>query len=94
MFGKNQIARHCVFAAFVIFSSAQLVGSAAPSRSEVFQQVWQTVKDKFFDPKLRGLDWEAMKQRYGKEAEAADSAEEFASAVNRMLAELKTSHTE
>ncbi|MBA3833522.1 MAG: hypothetical protein H0X34_16850 [Chthoniobacterales bacterium] len=70
------------------------MGSAPPSRHEVFQQVWQTVKDKFFDPKLRGVDWVAMKQRYGKEAEAADSPEEFASTVNRMLAELKTSHTE
>lgn len=51
------------------------------------------MKDKFFDPHLRGVDWAAMRERYGKEAEEADSPEDFAGAVNRMLSELKTSHT-
>lgn len=67
--------------------------ASTPSRTEVFEQVWQTVKDNFFDPKLRGVDWDAMRQRYGEEAAEADSAEEFATIVNRMLSELKTSHT-
>ncbi len=62
-------------------------------QSQVFEQIWQTVKDKFFDPKLRGVDWVAEKKRYQKQAEDASSQEAFAEVVNRMLAELKTSHT-
>lgn len=78
---------------FLLSGFASALCAAAPSRAEVFQEVWQTVKDNFFDPKLKGVDWDAMRQRYGKEAEAADSVDEFARVVNRMLSELKTSHT-
>lgn len=67
--------------------------SAAPTQAPVFDQVWQTVKDNFFDPKMNGVDWEATGERYRKEAEAASSTDAFAGVVNRMLAELKTSHT-
>ena len=95
MYQKNRIVLRLAFALIGLLLAIAPVLSAPPSsRSEVFQEIWQTVRDKFFDPKLRGWDWEAMKQRYGKEAEAAESTEEFGSVVNRMLSELKTSHTE
>ncbi len=67
--------------------------SAAPTQVPVFDQVWQTVKDNFFDPKMNGVDWEAAGERYRKEAEAVGSPDAFAAVVNRMLSELKTSHT-
>ncbi|MBA3881807.1 MAG: PDZ domain-containing protein [Chthoniobacterales bacterium] len=67
--------------------------SAASTQAPVFGEVWQTVKDNFFDPALNGVDWEAARERYRKEAEAAGSPDAFAAVVNRMLSELKTSHT-
>lgn len=95
MWASTAIASRFTFAALVslLAGFAPVRCAAASPRTEVFQEVWQTVKDNFFDPKLRGVDWEAMRQRYGKEAEEADSTGKFASAVNRMLSELKTSHT-
>ncbi len=59
----------------------------------LFDQVWQTVNDSFFDPNFNGIDWAAMRQKYQSEAAQAQSQGELARVINQMLAELKTSHT-
>jgi carboxyl-terminal processing protease len=59
----------------------------------VFQEVWETVRDQFYDPKLKGLDWNASRNRYAARAERAQTADEFSAVVNEMLSELRTSHT-
>ena len=59
----------------------------------LFGEVWQTVKDHFFDPGLNGVDWNDAKRRYGPLVAKAGSLEETARLINAMLAELKTSHT-
>jgi hypothetical protein len=53
-----------------------------------FDQVWELVRDRFYDPSLHGLDWQAVKSRYRPQAIAAGSREEAAVAINAMLAEL------
>lgn len=56
-------------------------------------EVWQTVRDRFYDPNFHGLDWAAVRARYLPEAAQATSAEANAAVINRMLAELRASHT-
>jgi carboxyl-terminal processing protease len=63
------------------------------TQTEVFAQIWQTVNDNFYDPKLNGVDWKAVRKTYERQAVQARSREEFAVVVNQMLGELKTSHT-
>jgi carboxyl-terminal processing protease len=58
-----------------------------------FDEVWETVRDRFYDPRLHGLDWQAVRARYRPQATAARSRDETAAVVNAMLAELKASHT-
>src|SRR5271168_2053951 len=58
-----------------------------------FDEVWETVRDRFYDPRLHGLDWHAVRARYRPQAESARSRDETAAVVNAMLAELKASHT-
>ena len=70
------------------------VGSAnGQPRPDVFEQVWQAVNDRFFDPNFNGIDWQAMRERYGPRATNARSQGELAAVINDMLAELQTSHT-
>lgn len=64
-----------------------------PLAGAVFQELWETVRDNFFDPKLNGVDWEAARKRYETQARGAQTADEFGAVVNRMLSELRTSHT-
>jgi C-terminal processing protease CtpA/Prc len=59
----------------------------------VFEEVWRTVRDHFYDPTFRGLDWAAIKEKYRPLAAAAASDAERAAVINRMLAELAVSHT-
>jgi carboxyl-terminal processing protease len=58
----------------------------------VFDEVWQTVRDHFYDPTLRHLDWAALRDKYRPLAAAA-SDEEHSAVINRMLDELAASHT-
>jgi carboxyl-terminal processing protease len=62
------------------------------SKLAVFDEVWQSVRDYFYDPTLRHLDWAAMKEKYRRLAAAA-SDEERSAVINRMLGELAASHT-
>src|SRR5271157_4846930 len=63
------------------------------STAAAFDQVWELVRDRFYDPRLHGLDWEAIRARYRPQAEAAGSQDELARAINAMLATLGASHT-
>lgn len=66
---------------------------AASAGSATFQEVWETVRDRFYDPRLHGLDWPAVRDRYSTDAATAASSGELAEIINRMLSELKASHS-
>ena len=75
------------------WASAPLLLRAESSQAKIFDQVWQTVNDNFYDPKFNGVDWKAMRQKYAPQAAQARSSEALAGIVNQMLAELNASHT-
>lgn len=58
----------------------------------VFEEVWQTVRDHFYDATFRGLDWTAVGERY-RPLVAAAPDDERSAVINRMLSELAASHT-
>jgi carboxyl-terminal processing protease len=68
--------------------------ASAGSNEAVLDEVWQTVRDHFYDPSLRGLDWASVRARYAPKAVAAESEDALAAVINAMLAELHASHTE
>ena len=75
---------------------AEIGNKSAPSSEAdlaAFDDVWETVRDRFYDPRLHGLDWQAVRARYRPQAAAAGSGEGTAVVVNAMLGELGASHT-
>ena len=61
--------------------------------TDVFDEAWRLVQNKFYDRNLLGLDWEAVGNKHrGAYAEAKTDAERSA-AINAMLDELGVSHT-
>lgn len=66
---------------------------AVPARIATFEEVWRTVRDRFYDPNLHGLDWSAVRERYMPDATRASSEEVLAGVINSMLSELHASHT-
>jgi carboxyl-terminal processing protease len=61
---------------------------------QVFEEVWRTVRDRFYDKSLHGLDWEQVRERYRPLIAAAGNGPDRARLINRMLGELGASHTE
>src|SRR5688572_7472019 len=63
----------------------------AHSNVTVLDEVWTRVRDSFYDPKLRGLDWEKIGKQY--RLQVAEPGTDLALVTNRMLDELGVSHT-
>lgn len=64
---------------------------AATANVKAFDEAWQDVRDSFYDAKLKGLDWNAIGQKY--RARAGEAGADVALIINAMLAELNASHT-
>ena len=62
-------------------------------RAYIFNHVWQQVKDKFYDPKLHGVDWEGYKKTYAKFLPYINNNFDFRDMLSEMLGELNGSHT-
>ncbi len=78
-------------------AGARAAGDSAETQAGPYQgdfdQVWELVRDRFYDSSLHGLDWEAARTRYRPQVIAARSRDDAASAINAMLGELGASHT-
>jgi C-terminal processing protease CtpA/Prc len=71
-------------------SSASL---SAKERVEVFEQVWKTIDEKYYDPSFNGVDWRAVRERYRPRVKSAAGEEEFYNLLNQMAGELRDAHT-
>jgi C-terminal peptidase prc len=59
---------------------------------EVFEIVWQTINDRYYDPTFGGLDWRATGDRYRPLIAAVYDDESAYGTINKMLFELNVSH--
>jgi len=58
-----------------------------------FSEAARTLGEAFYDPNMKGLDWQAQTQRYRALAKAARTDNEFEWCMARLLGELNASHT-
>jgi carboxyl-terminal processing protease len=79
-------------ALFCLIQSAPAQQATRASYAEVFEAVWQTVDDNFYDPAFGGVDWKAMRGKYSPEVAKVRDDAAFLAVVDRMLGELKVSH--
>ena len=59
---------------------------------ESFEHVWKTVRDKHWDPRPGGLDWQKVHDELRPKADQAQNASEIRALMSEMLARLKQSH--
>lgn len=62
-------------------------------RLAIFDDVWETIRERYYDPTLRGVDWLKLSARFRPLAAAARDTEEFYRVMRRMIAHLHDSHT-
>ena len=85
-----------IIASVLIFWSCEKAlfeSDASASREAVFDQLWQTMDEKytFFD--LKGIDWDQVGERYRQQIEDGMSDEAFFDLLADMLFELRDGHT-
>ena len=71
---------------------AQLTPSQKRDNLESFEIVWRTVRDRHPDPKLNGLNWQAIHDSTKPAVEGAQSMQEVRRVLAAMLAKLAASH--
>ncbi|MCU0707963.1 MAG: S41 family peptidase, partial [Pirellula sp.] len=62
-------------------------------RAYMFEHAWRQTLQKFYDPKLHGVDWSATKQAYEEFLPVVTNNHDFADLLGEMLGELNASHT-
>ncbi len=60
--------------------------------ADLFEEAWRRLRDGFYDAKMHGVDWDAMKKKYRAMAIDSEIKSEFQNVVSQMLAELNASH--
>jgi tricorn protease len=59
---------------------------------QIFGEAWRVQRDFFYDPNMHGVDWEAMKERYGALLPYVVHREDLNYIIGEMFGELNASH--
>ena len=62
-------------------------------RQNLFEHIWQQVKDKFYRADIHGVDWEGYRDIYAKFLPYINNEYDFRDMLGEMLGELNASHT-
>ena len=62
-------------------------------RLAVFDDVWETIQQRYYDPKYHGVDWQAKRASFRPIAARAAGTYEFYEVLRQMIASLKDAHT-
>lgn len=65
----------------------------AKEREYIFHHTWRQVLDKFYDPKIHGINWAGYGKAYEKFLPHINNNYDFAEMLSEMLGELNGSHT-
>ncbi|NJL29884.1 MAG: peptidase S41 [Thermoanaerobaculia bacterium] len=60
---------------------------------QIFVDAWRFERDYFYDPNLHGVDWQAMRRRYGALLEDAVTRWDVNYVLGELIGELSASHT-
>ena len=61
--------------------------------AEMFSDAWRTMKYRFYDPAMHGMDWDAAKAKYEPLVKDVGDRQELLNIINEMIGELNASHT-
>lgn len=62
-------------------------------RLAVFDDVWQTINERYYDPHFHGVDWEKQRARYRNLAANARDENELYSILRNLISSLRDAHT-
>jgi len=60
---------------------------------QIFNEAWRLERDYYYEPGMHGLDWDQMKEKYGRLIEFASCRQDVQFIIGELIGELNTSHT-
>ncbi len=72
--------------------AAELDVDFGREKLEAFRQAWTYLRDQFFDDKMNGVDWTAVRAAYEPRVAGARTPDEMRRILSMMLGELNASH--
>lgn len=82
-----------ITAAAALLASALGASAQTPSSYErLYDALWSTVNDNYYDPHFRGADWAGQRERYRARAQTVRTDAQFLALANEMLREIPSSH--
>jgi tricorn protease len=60
---------------------------------QIFNEAWRLERDFYYEPGMHGLDWNAMKKKYGELVPYASCRQDMRFIIGELIGELNTSHT-
>lgn len=61
--------------------------------TQIFNEAWRMERDFYYEPGMNGLDWDAMKTKYGALMPYASCRQDVRYIIGELIGELSTSHT-
>ncbi|MFB0565917.1 MAG: S41 family peptidase [Candidatus Aminicenantaceae bacterium] len=60
---------------------------------QMFNEAWRMERDFYYEPGMHGIDWLAMKEKYGRLLSYASCRQDIRFIIGELIGELSTSHT-
>jgi tricorn protease len=60
--------------------------------AQILDEAWRLQRDFFWNPKMNGVDWDAMREKYAGRLDLIGSRDELDDLIGRMMSELECSH--
>src|SRR5438067_306918 len=79
--------------AFITSAKSNNITAILDGRLAVFDDAWETVRERYYDPAFHGVDWEAERAEFRPLAAAAETTAELYGVLRRMLGSLHDAHT-
>ena len=73
---------------------SEITGRVDPREEwrQMFNEAWRIQRDYFYDPNMHGVDWERMREPYGRMLEDCSSREDVDYVIGEMISELNVGH--
>jgi len=73
--------------------SAEMDVDFSQEKREVFAEAWSYLRDNFFNPRMNGVDWDAIRTEYSQRIEGAETPDQMRRILSLMVGELNSSHS-
>ena len=74
-------------------SSMEMIVNPSEEWRQIFNDAWRLERDYFYDPNMHGVDWPAMRERYGALLDDVITRWDLNFIIGELIGEINTSHS-